>query len=142
MPISTTSSVNVLDPTGGASPWSVATINTLTVTNPLTNATATVQSVLFELRPATPGAYGGAIQADYLVGSNGAISPLDQVFFQPNGSVTSVYLTNEALNPLLTSSGVQPANAGYAHTQYNYTASTGLTQVIATDIYGRTYVGV
>lgn len=139
--ITNATSTSIADPTGAA-PWSVATISTSTVTNPTTGATANVESVFFYLRPTATSVYGGAIQADYVVGANGGLTVADQVFYQPTGAFTATYYGSEAANPFFLATGSPAADPGFAYTQYTYAAGGTLTQVVATDIYGKTYVGV
>ncbi len=139
--ITNVTSTNVLDPTGGAAPWSIATISTSTVTNPTTGYSANLESVFFYLRGATVGAYGGSIQADYVVGANGALAPVDQVFYQPNGAFSATYYGSEANNPFYAASGTTPVNPGYAFTQYTYAAGGTIQEVVAVDAYGKSYIG-
>ena len=134
-PVITNATVTNVWDTTGVAPFSVATITTSTVTNPNTGYSANVEQVLFELRPATAGAYGGAIQADYVVGANGALAPVDQVFIQPNGNTTAAYFGTEANNPYYLASGTTPVNPGYAYTQYNYVGGV-LSQVTAIETNG------
>ncbi len=137
----TISNVNVTNIAGSAAtPWSVATITTSTVTNPTTGYSANVENVIFQLTPAGSSTYGGAIAADYLVGANGALTTIDNVFYQANGNVTAAYYGSEAVDPYFLATGNTPSNAGYAYTIYNYAAGA-LTQVIAVQPDGQTFVG-
>ena len=138
----TISNANVTNIAGNAdTPWSVATITTSTITNPTTGYSANVEDVLFQLTAAGSSTYGGAIQADYLVGSGGALTPVDNVFYQPDGAATAVYYGSEAVDPFLLATGVTPSNAGYAYTIYNYSSDGALTQVTAIGTNGQSYVG-
>ncbi len=140
--ITNATSTNILDPTGGAAPWSIATISTSTVTNPTTGFSANVESVFFELRGATAGAYGGAIQADYVVGTNGTLAPVDQVFYQADGAFTATYFGSEANNPFFLATGTTAIDPGFAYTTYSYAAGGLLSSVVAVDAYGKSYVGI
>ena len=138
----TISNVNVTNVLGSAgTPWSVATISTSTITNPATGYSANVENVVFELTQSASSAYAGAITADYLVGASGALTPVDNVFYQPNGNVTAAYYGSEAVNPYFLATGSVPANAGYAYTIYSYEAGL-LSQVVAVDANGKTYTGI
>jgi hypothetical protein len=127
------------NPTG--TPWSVATITTSTVTNPNTGYSANVEQVLFQLTPTGSPTYQGAIQADYVVGANGTLAPVDQVFYQANGNITETYYGTEANNPYYAASGVAPVDPGYAYTQYSYVGGV-LSQVVAVETNGKTFIGV
>ena len=133
----TTTATSVFDPTGAA-PWAAAVITQDTVAN--------TENVFFFLRPATPGGYGGGLQQDYSVASNGSLTIKDQVFYEPNGAIVATYFGSEAANPLLAtvpaSTGFTPANPGFSYTQYTYSSPGVLVQVIAHDnASGKTYIG-
>ena len=139
----TISNVNVTEVLGSAgTPWSVATITTSTVTNPTTGYSANVENVIFELTPSATSTYAGAIEADYLVGSGGALTPIDNVFYQADGAITAAYYGSEAVDPYFLATGVTPADPGYAYTIYSYASDGALTQVVAVEADGKTYVGV
>ena len=141
-PVITNASVtNVLPPAGSAAPWSVATITTSTVTNPSTGISANVENVIFELTPSGSSTYAGAIQADYLVGADGTLAPVDQIFYQPDGAFNATYYGSEALNPYFEATGTTPADPGYAYTSYSYAAGGSLTQVVAVEANGKSFIG-
>ena len=136
------SNVEVTNVAGNAdTPWSVATITASTVTNPTTGYSANVEDVLFELTPTGSSTYAGAIQADYLVGSSGTLTPIDNVFYQADGASTAVYYGSEAVDPFLLAAGVTPSDAGYAYTVYNYASDGALTTVVAVGTNGQSYTG-
>ena len=129
---------DINDPTGGALPWQAAQISQDSVLN--------TEQVFYFLRPTAPGLAPGAIQADYAVNpANGALTVADTVFYQPNGGIVATYYGNEALNPLLNSipasTGFTAGNPGYAYTQYIYSSPGVLSQVVAHEANGQTFVG-
>ena len=136
----------ITDPTGGAAPWSVATITTATVNN--SNGSFNTENVTYYLRGTNP-LSNGAISADYVVGTNGTtLIPTDVIDYLPNGGLIATYYGSEANNPALapvaavgSTPGFLPANAGYLYTQYTYAPGGILSQVVAAETNGQLYVG-
>lgn len=151
--VTNSNTIAIADPTGGAAPWSVATITTATVNNTVTGASVNTENVTYFLR-GTSGLSNGAISSNYAVGADGKLAATDQEFYLPNGGLIVTYFGNEANNPLLasyaavktgnvvTTPGFAPANAGYRFTQYTYNPGGTLAQVVAEDYSGHFYTGV
>ena len=141
--------IAVTDPTGGAAPWSVATITTSTIQDSL--GTFNAENVTYYLRGTNASGLNGAISADFVVGTNGTtLIPTDTVFYQANNAgVVATYYGSELNNPLLApyaasasgSPGFSPANPGYAYTQYIYAANGALSQVVAAETNGQIFIG-
>ena len=140
--------IAIADPTGGAAPWSVATITTSTIQNSL--GTFNAENVTFFLRGANASGLNGAISSDFVVGTdNHTLIPTDSIFYQPpGGDIVATYYGNELANPALApyaasagSPGFSPANPGYAYTQYTYANTGALVQVVAAQANGQIYIG-
>ncbi len=138
----------IADPTGGAAPWSVATITTATVNNSI--GTFNTENVTYFLRGTNASGLNGAISADFVVGTDGkTLIPTDTIFYQPpGGGVIATYYGSELNNPALapvaavgSTPGFSPANPGYAYTQYTYAADGALSQVVAAEPNGQIYIG-
>ncbi len=136
----------ITDPTGGAAPWSVATITTATVNNSL--GSFNTENVTFYLR-GTNALSNGAISADYVVGTDGkTLIPTDQIFYEASGGLIATYYGTEANNPALapvaaigSTPGFTAADPGFLYTQYIYSPGGALQEVVAAEANGKIFVG-